>query len=137
MNDLFYLGFSSNGRLYKEGEPVEWSLGSIWGVKGGTVGSAITSPETIGCGFLQPCRDIFFTKNGKLIGTGFKNVGIDATEDIYFSVSIQCAGAAVSVNFEGSELNPYKFDLAGYLKGVAIKSEALCEKVFLGKLDVI
>jgi Ran-binding protein 9/10 len=68
----------------------------------------------IGCGLLITKKEIFYTKNGALIGTAFKDVVI-AKDGFYPAVCIQSLSHHIQSNF-GRMYNesPFLFDLDGF-----------------------
>ncbi|KAJ7748469.1 SPRY-domain-containing protein [Mycena maculata] len=75
--------------------------------KNGTpFGPTFGTGDTIGCGIDFSTYQAFFTKNGTLIGSVFKDIG--KTCDIYPSIGLRHSGEAVRVNF-GQD--PFKFDI--------------------------
>ncbi|KAJ7785713.1 concanavalin A-like lectin/glucanase domain-containing protein, partial [Mycena metata] len=75
--------------------------------KNGTpFGPTFGTGDTIGCGIDFSTYQAFFTKNGTLIGSAFKDVG--KSTDLYPSIGLRHSGEAVRVNF-GQE--PFRFDI--------------------------
>ncbi|KAJ7651980.1 concanavalin A-like lectin/glucanase domain-containing protein, partial [Mycena polygramma] len=75
--------------------------------KNGTpFGPTFGTGDTIGCGVDFSTYEAFFTKNGTLIGSAFKDVG--KSTDLYPSIGLRHSGEAVRVNF-GQD--PFKFDI--------------------------
>ncbi|KAF7367389.1 Ran-binding protein [Mycena sanguinolenta] len=75
--------------------------------KNGTpFGPTFGTGDTIGCGIDFSTYQAFFTKNGTLIGSAFKDVG--KSTDLYPSIGLRHSGEAVRVNF-GQD--PFKFDI--------------------------
>ncbi|KAJ7618362.1 concanavalin A-like lectin/glucanase domain-containing protein [Mycena rosella] len=75
--------------------------------KNGTpFGPTFGTGDTVGCGVDFSTYQAFFTKNGTLIGSAFKDIG--KSSDLYPSIGLRHSGEAVRVNF-GQE--PFKFDI--------------------------
>ncbi|KAJ6519276.1 concanavalin A-like lectin/glucanase domain-containing protein [Mycena sanguinolenta] len=75
--------------------------------KNGTpFGPTFGTGDTIGCGIDFSTYQAFFTKNGTLIGSAFKDIG--KSTDLYPSIGLRHSGEAVRVNF-GQD--PFKFDI--------------------------
>ncbi|KAJ7456433.1 concanavalin A-like lectin/glucanase domain-containing protein [Mycena latifolia] len=75
--------------------------------KNGTpFGPTFGTGDTIGCGIDFSTYQAFFTKNGTLIGSAFKDIG--KTCDLYPSIGLRHSGEAVRVNF-GQDA--FKFDI--------------------------
>ncbi|KAJ6573966.1 SPRY-domain-containing protein [Mycena vulgaris] len=75
--------------------------------KNGTpFGPTFGTGDTIGCGIDFSTYQAFFTKNGTLIGSAFKDIG--KSSDLYPSIGLRHSGEAVRVNF-GQD--PFKFDI--------------------------
>ncbi|KAJ7151584.1 SPRY-domain-containing protein [Mycena filopes] len=75
--------------------------------KNGTpFGPTFGTGDTIGCGIDFSTYQAFFTKNGTLIGSVFKDIG--KSTDLYPSIGLRHSGEAVRVNF-GQE--PFKYDI--------------------------
>ena len=72
---------------------------------GENYGSKFKISQTIGCGLIFSKQELFFTLDGKYLGTAFKNVSINA---LYPTLSLQSTKEEVACNF-GSD--PFKFDL--------------------------
>eukprot|EP01132_Coremiostelium_polycephalum_P002496 gene2496-3088_t len=65
--------------------------------------STFTRNDVIGCGWNRKDGRVFFTKNGKYLGTAFKNVFGD-----YYPVAAMTSGGSLSVNFGQT---PFQYDL--------------------------
>ncbi|KAJ7480102.1 SPRY-domain-containing protein [Mycena galericulata] len=75
--------------------------------KNGTpFGPTFGTGDTIGCGVDFSTYQAFFTKNGTLIGSVFKDIG--KSSDLYPSIGLRHSGEAVRVNF-GQD--PFKYDI--------------------------
>eukprot|EP00696_Hemimastix_kukwesjijk_P019625 gnl/Hemi2/8952_TR3105_c0_g3_i1.p1 gnl/Hemi2/8952_TR3105_c0_g3~~gnl/Hemi2/8952_TR3105_c0_g3_i1.p1 ORF type:complete len:195 (-),score=56.50 gnl/Hemi2/8952_TR3105_c0_g3_i1:39-623(-) len=97
-------GYEANsfGYLSEEGRKFNGStLGRSYGPK-------FSAGDTVGCGIHFARQEIFFTHNGRHLGTAFGEV-----EGEYFpTVSLHSTGEVVFVNF--GQL-PFKFDFHSYL----------------------
>eukprot|EP01119_Soliformovum_irregulare_P021857 TRINITY_DN7356_c0_g1_i1.p1 TRINITY_DN7356_c0_g1~~TRINITY_DN7356_c0_g1_i1.p1 ORF type:complete len:411 (-),score=88.29 TRINITY_DN7356_c0_g1_i1:526-1758(-) len=67
-----------------------------------------TTGDVIGCGIIHVKQEIFFTKNGKYLGTAFRKV----RGTLYPTIGMHSAKESITVNF-GQK--PFKFDLDGML----------------------
>ncbi|KAF8213685.1 hypothetical protein K438DRAFT_1707519 [Mycena galopus ATCC 62051] len=75
--------------------------------KNGTpFGPTFGTGDTIGCGIDFSTYQAFFTKNGTLIGSAFKDIG--KSTDLYPSIGLRHSGEAIRVNF-GQD--PFRFDI--------------------------
>ncbi|KAK7064734.1 Ran-binding protein, partial [Favolaschia claudopus] len=75
--------------------------------KNGTpFGPTFGTGDTIGCGIDFSTYQAFFTKNGTLIGSAFKDIG--RSTDLFPSIGLRHSGEAIRVNF-GQD--PFKFDI--------------------------
>jgi hypothetical protein len=68
--------------------------------------------DTVGCGLNHKDNSIFYTLNGKMLGTAFTDVPCDV--DLYPTVGID-TNCSVSFNFG---MQPFKFDLVSYLESI-------------------
>jgi Ran-binding protein 9/10 len=68
--------------------------------------------DVIGCGLIMQKKQIFFTLNGRFLGTPFANVEINL-ESVYPSVCLQAVNEEIATNFSGSSLDPFVYDLEG------------------------
>ncbi|KAJ7293880.1 hypothetical protein C8J57DRAFT_40287 [Mycena rebaudengoi] len=73
--------------------------------------------DTIGCGIDFSTYQAFFTKNGTLIGSVFKDIG--KSSDLYPSIGLRHSGEAVRANF-GQE--PFKFDIEYHVQQQRIQT---------------
>ncbi|CAG8540978.1 1708_t:CDS:2 [Cetraspora pellucida] len=94
-----------NGRLYRERE------------RGVNFGPLYTTGETVGCGINFFDTEIFFTKNGILLG---KELSFKLEEKIYPTCGMASPNESILVNF-GSE--PFKFPIDLYAKRIFSKAK--------------
>ncbi|KAJ6627007.1 hypothetical protein B0H10DRAFT_1997686 [Mycena sp. CBHHK59/15] len=86
--------------------------------KNGTpFGPTFGTGDTIGCGIDFSTYQAFFTKNGTLIGSAFKDIG--KSSDLYPSIGLRHSGEAVRVNF-GQEA--FKFDIEYHVQQQRIQT---------------
>ncbi|KAL3159307.1 hypothetical protein ABBQ32_011261 [Trebouxia sp. C0010 RCD-2024] len=78
--------------------------------QGTEYGPTYTSGDTVGAGLNLETQEIFFTKNGKLLGTAFRNV---PPLRFYPTIGMYSRGESVSVNFGAST---FAFDLQGQIE---------------------
>jgi len=62
-------------------------------------------------------KQIFFTINGRYLGTAFSKVMIE--EPLYPSVCLQSINEEVVANFSGSRQEQFVFDLEGFKNDIA------------------
>eukprot|EP00597_Dinobryon_sp_UTEXLB2267_P014789 CAMPEP_0170113988 /NCGR_PEP_ID=MMETSP0020_2-20130122/10357_1 /TAXON_ID=98059 /ORGANISM="Dinobryon sp., Strain UTEXLB2267" /LENGTH=177 /DNA_ID=CAMNT_0010340731 /DNA_START=532 /DNA_END=1065 /DNA_ORIENTATION=+ len=79
----------------------------------GTFGPTFGFNDTVGCGLDHSKQSIFYTLNGKLLGTAFQNVRPNI--ELYPTVGID-AHCTVQFNFGADE--PFVFDLRNYMTRV-------------------
>lgn len=65
---------------------------------GDDYGPKFEKRDVVGCGLIMSRKQIFFTYNGRLLGTAFSNVEIQA-DQIYPSVCLQALNEEVLTNF--------------------------------------
>lgn len=79
--------------------------------KNGTpFGPTFGTGDVVGCGIDFSTYQAFFTKNGTLIGSAFKDIG--KTCDLYPSIGLRHSGEAIRVNF-GQDV--FRFDIEYYV----------------------
>ena len=71
--------------------------------------------DVIGCGLIMPRKSIFFTCNGRFLGTAFSNIDIQK-DSVYAALSLQTINEEVFVNF-GTE--NFVFDIEGFKLDIA------------------
>jgi hypothetical protein len=82
---------SNTGRKYDGHGGVTASRGELYG-------SQFTTGDVVGAGIWLSRQEIFFTKNGEMLGTAFKSIG---NLTLFPAVGIHTPGAKVEVNFGG------------------------------------
>lgn len=89
--------------------------GGIFHSSGGMVerfGPTFGAGDTIGCGIDYVAQGIFFTLNGKFLGYGWKNIGVEFLHnDLYPVVGID-TNAPISLNMGTSR--PFQYDLSEF-----------------------
>ncbi|GAB2271919.1 hypothetical protein Dimus_006747 [Dionaea muscipula] len=109
-NSFGYHGY--DGLLYRgqsEGEPF---------------GPTFTTGDTVGCGINYTSPEIFFTKNGVIIGAVCK----DVKGPLFPTVSVHSPNEEVTVNF-GKD--PFVFDIKAYEAQERLKRQNTMEKISL------
>ncbi|XP_052189631.1 ran-binding protein M homolog [Diospyros lotus] len=92
--------------------------------KGEAFGPTYTAGDTVGCGINYASQEFFFTKNGIVVGTVYK----DLKGPLFPTISIHSQNEEVSVNF-GKE--PFVFDLKAYEAQERAKQQMMVEKISL------
>lgn len=108
---------SVNGRKYCYG----------YNNEGKAYGPTFTVGDVVGCGINFSQDEVFFTKNGKNLGTAFSKVNCSGTGLLYPTISLHSPGEKVSVNFGN---RPFKFDLESFIE--ASYSFHTLSSLFLG-----
>lgn len=89
--------------------------GGIFHSSGGMVerfGPTFGKGDTVGCGIDYVAQAIFFTLNGKFLGYGWKNIGVEFLHnDLYPVVGID-TNALIALNFGTTK--PFQFDLTSF-----------------------
>jgi hypothetical protein len=71
-------------------------------------GPRFTTGDVIGCGYNNITKEIFFTKNGCLVGVAFENVSLPST-GMFATVGLAGPGERVALNF-GQTPFAFSFD---------------------------
>ncbi|KAK8844546.1 hypothetical protein IAR55_006393 [Kwoniella newhampshirensis] len=71
-----------------------------------------TTGDTVGCGVDFSTGRAFFTKNGKMLGHRFSNLG----RGLYPAVGLRSVGESVAIDFNG----PFMFDIASYVRSIRV-----------------
>ena len=79
------------------------------GGDGKPYGPAFTQGDVVGCGINFNRDEIFFTKNGKYLGSAFTHI----PANLYPTVALHSQEEKVTVNFGA---NPFKFDIDSYIE---------------------
>ncbi|XP_042491633.1 ran-binding protein M homolog [Macadamia integrifolia] len=92
--------------------------------KGETFGPTFTSGDTVGGGINYASQEFFFTKNGKLVGTVYK----DVKGPLFPTISVHSQNEEVNVNF-GQQ--PFVFDVEAFVQEERMKQQMIIEKISL------
>ncbi|KAK1997869.1 SPRY domain-containing protein [Colletotrichum falcatum] len=119
--DDMTIGIGFSGKGVGLARPPGWETDS-WGYHsddghcyagqsgGKTYGPSFTASDIIGCGVNFRTGSAFFTKNGHLLGTAFREVG--KSGPLYPTVGLKKSGEHVRVNFGQT---PFVFDIDGMM----------------------
>ncbi|ORZ01158.1 concanavalin A-like lectin/glucanase domain-containing protein [Syncephalastrum racemosum] len=77
---------------------------------GKTFGPCFTTGDTVGCGINMADNSAFYTKNGTMLGTAFRNI---SNIPLYPCIGLRTPGEQVTVNFGQA---PFVFDIDQYVK---------------------
>lgn len=94
------------------------------GGKGESFGPTFTSGDTIGGGINYASQEFFFTKNGKLVGTVYK----DVKGPLFPTIAVHSQNEEVNVNF-GQQ--PFVFDIEAFEMEERLKQQMTIEKISL------
>ncbi|CAN6251912.1 unnamed protein product [Urochloa humidicola] len=97
--------------------------------KGESFGPKFTSGDTIGAGINYLSQEIFFTKNGSLVGA----IPKDFKGPLYPTVAVHSQGEELTVNF-GKE--PFCFDIEGYILEEKMRQQSATDKVKLEEPNI-
>ncbi|KAK8462370.1 hypothetical protein SEVIR_1G197800v4 [Setaria viridis] len=97
--------------------------------KGESFGPKFTSGDTIGAGINYLSQELFFTKNGSLVGA----VPKDLKGPLYPTVAVHSQGEELTVNF-GKE--PFCFDIEGYILEEKMRQQSVTDKVKLEEPNI-
>ena len=89
-------------------------------VTGEDFGPKFEKNDVIGCGLILSKNQIFFTLNGRFLGTPFPNIELNL-ESIYPSICLQSVSEEVASNFCGSSLDPFVYDLESLVQDLQVK----------------
>lgn len=92
--------------------------------KGEPFGPTFTSGDTVGAGINYASQDFFFTKNGKLVGTVYK----DVKGPLFPTIAVHSKNEEVNVNF--GKL-PFVFDVEAFELEERLKQQMTIEKISL------
>ncbi|XP_043713811.1 ran-binding protein M homolog isoform X2 [Telopea speciosissima] len=92
--------------------------------KGETFGPTFTSGDTVGGGINYASQEFFFTKNGKLVGTVYK----DVKGPLFPTIAVHSQNEEVNVNF-GQQ--PFVFDIEAFTLEERMKQQMMIEKISL------
>ncbi|XP_072969696.1 ran-binding protein M homolog [Typha angustifolia] len=92
--------------------------------KGEAFGPTFTTGDTVGAGINYASQEIFFTKNGKPVGT----VSKDIKGPFYPTIAVHSQNEEVTVNF-GKQ--PFLFDIEAFISDERLKLQSVVEKMSL------
>ncbi|KAI3915874.1 hypothetical protein MKW92_002894 [Papaver armeniacum] len=92
--------------------------------KGESFGPTFTAGDTVGGGINYASQELFFTKNGELIGTVYK----DVKGPLYPTIAVHSQNEEVNVNF-GQK--PFVFDLKAFASEERLKQQMTIERISL------
>ncbi|KAI3878949.1 hypothetical protein MKX03_037346 [Papaver bracteatum] len=92
--------------------------------KGESFGPTFTAGDTVGGGINYASQELFFTKNGELIGTVYK----DVKGPLYPTIAVHSQNEEVNVNFG---LKPFVFDLKAFVSEERLKQQMTIERISL------
>lgn len=92
--------------------------------KGEPFGPTFTAGDTVGGGINYASQEVFFTKNGVVVGTVYK----DVKGPLFPTVAVHSQNEEVTVNF-GKE--PFLFDIKAYEAQERFKQQSMIEKISL------
>uniref|UniRef100_A0A5B6Z7V3 Putative ran-binding protein 10 isoform X1 n=1 Tax=Davidia involucrata TaxID=16924 RepID=A0A5B6Z7V3_DAVIN len=92
--------------------------------KGVAFGPTFTAGDTVGGGINYSSQELFFTKNGVVVGTVYK----DVKGPLFPTIAVHSQNEEVSVNF-GEE--PFVFDLKAFEAQERAKQQMMIEKISL------
>eukprot|EP00741_Cyanophora_paradoxa_P020800 tig00021312_g20079.t1 len=90
--------------------------------RGEAFGPVFTTGDTVGCGLNFASQEVFYTKNGKMVGIAFRGV----TGELFPTVGLHSPGESLSVNF--GQL-PFKFDLDAMASDIRERRQRAVEEV--------
>ncbi|CAN0231267.1 unnamed protein product, partial [Pylaiella littoralis] len=103
---------------------VEGSNGEVisGGSRGSSVGSSLSTGDTVGLGVNFKKREAFLTHNGKLLGAAFPDIRCAlGAAGLYPCVGLHSPGEAVRINFGQ---RPFLFDLSASVAGEDYREQA-------------
>ncbi|XP_043709047.1 ran-binding protein M homolog [Telopea speciosissima] len=92
--------------------------------KGETFGPTFTSGDTIGGGINYASQEFFFTKNGKLVGTVYK----DVKGPLFPTIAVHSQNEEVNVNFGQQS---FVFDVEAFVLEERMRQQMTIEKISL------
>ncbi|KAK9743286.1 hypothetical protein RND81_03G229200 [Saponaria officinalis] len=94
------------------------------GPSGEPFGPTFTEGDTVGAGINYATQELFFTKNGVIVGTASKNVKCQ----LFPSIGLHSKNEEVTVNFRKE---PFLFDIKAYEAQERLKQQTMIEKITL------